>query len=58
MAQSKTIGGWLYRAYGFRFTKKEAKSLASSLRKAYRSVRIVKEKNNKGHTIYVVYCRR
>ena len=58
MAQSKKMGGKTYKAYGFRFTKREAKNLASSLRKDYKSVRVVKEVNRKGATIYVVYYRK
>ena len=55
MAQYKVIRGKRYKAWGFRFNKKEADSLARSLRKDSKSVYVRKEENKLGHIIYVVY---
>ena len=57
MARTMTYRGKRYKAWGFRFSKREANSLATSLRKDFKSVIVRKETNRKGFTIYVVYYR-
>ena len=55
MAKTILYRGKRYRVWSFRFNKKEANSLASSLRKEYKSAIVKQETNRKGSVIYVVY---
>lgn len=57
MAKTILYRGKKYKAWGFRFNKREANSLASSLRREYKSAIVRQETNRKGSVIYVVYYR-